>query len=165
MTSAATLADLCCATDVARGLARYFHRQGQTVLCEVSLPNGRRADVIAIDARGTITLVEIKVSRADLLADQKWPDYLDWCDRFCWALSPSMDPALLDDATRLPERCGLLVGDRYDAVMIREPQMVPLAPARRRSEVLRLARIAMRRMMLAVDPDLIVHAAERDIGL
>ena len=55
-------------------------------LCEVPLPNGRRADMMAIDAKGLITIVEIKVSRADLLGDQKWPDYLDYCDRFFWAV-------------------------------------------------------------------------------
>ena len=68
------------ARDVARGVARLFFRQDMFGLCEVPLPNGRRADMMAIDARGLLTIVEIKVSRADLLGDQKWPDYLDYCD-------------------------------------------------------------------------------------
>lgn len=154
-----------CARDVARGLARYFHRQGQTMLCEVPLPNGRRADVVAIDARGIITIVEIKVARADLLGDTKWPDYLDWCDRFTWALAPMVDPIILDREDRHPARCGLIIADRYDAVEVRAPTDVPLATARRRSELLRHARLAMRRLMTAADPDLVIHAGDRDIGL
>jgi hypothetical protein len=155
----------CAADDVARGLGRLLHRHGQTMLCEVPLPNGRRADVVAIDPRGLITIVEIKVARADLLGDTKWTDYLDWCDCFCWALAPALDASVLDDAGHLPDRCGLIVADRYDAVIVREPAHVPLAPARRRSELLRLSRLAMRRLMVATDPDLAVHAGERDIGL
>src|SRR3546814_6920494 len=74
------------AQDVARGLARLFCRQDLFGICEVPLPNGRRADMVALCPRGLLTIVEIKVSRADLLGDQKWPDYLDYCDRFFWAV-------------------------------------------------------------------------------
>ena len=144
----------CCATDVARGLSRMFHRQSLVSLCEVPLPNGRRADMVAIDPRGIITIVEIKVARADLIADAKWPDYLDWCDRFYWALSPALDPALVDAPDRQPDRCGLIVADRYDATILREAAHVPLTPARRKSEALRIGRLAMRRLMTQSDPDL-----------
>lgn len=125
------------------------------MLCEVPLPNGRRADMVAVDPRGHISIVEIKVARADLIADVKWPDYLDWCDRFYWALSPVLDPDLLAD--RQPERCGLIVGDRYDAVILREGSDHPLAPARRRAELLRIGRLAMRRAMAMIDPDFAVQ--------
>jgi hypothetical protein len=149
-----------CAMDVARGLARLFHHQGRTVLCEVPLPNGRRADMVAIDGRGHIVIVEIKVARADVLADAKWPDYLDWCDRFYWAVSPALDPALLDCPTRQPDRCGLIVADRYDAAILREGRDHPLPSARRRAETLRLARLAMRRTMVTIDPDLVAIGSE-----
>lgn len=165
MASLLSVSDPCCAADSLRGLGRFFHRQGQTMLCEVPLPNGRRADVLAIDGKGMITIVEIKVARADLLGDEKWPDYLPWCDQFCWALAPHLDASLLDEEQRLPDRCGLMIADRYDAAVIRPPALVPVAPARRRSEILRLSRLAMRRLMLAGDPELIAHANERDIGV
>ncbi len=134
-------------------------------MCEVPLPNGRRADMLAIDARGHIIIVEIKVARADLVADAKWPDYLDWCDRFYWGLSPGLDPLLLDCTTRRPDRCGIIVADRYDAAIIREGSDHPLAPARRRSETLRLARLAMRRTMFANDPDLAAIGAADEMAL
>src|SRR5918997_1743060 len=84
------------AQDVARGVTRLFFRQDLFALCEVPLPNGRRADMVAICGKGLITIVEIKVSRADLLGDQKWPDYLDYCDRFFWAVPAGFPPALFE---------------------------------------------------------------------
>ena len=78
------------AAEVARGVTRLFCRQDLFSICEVPLPNGRRADMMAIDAKGQLVIVEIKVSRADLLGDQKWTDYLDYCDRFFWAVPPHL---------------------------------------------------------------------------
>ena len=122
-------------------------------MCEVPLPNGRRADVVAIDPKGHLTIVEIKVSRADLLGDGKWRDYLDYCDRFYWAVPQSLS-ALLDDAHFLPDEAGLLVADRYDAAIWREAVLCPLAPARRKAEWLNLARRAARRLSAQIDPTL-----------
>jgi hypothetical protein len=122
-------------------------------MCEVPLPNGRRADLMAIGARGELTIVEIKVAKADLLGDQKWTDYLDYCDRFFWAV-PQALAHLLDEARFLPDHAGLMVADRYDAVVMREPSTRPLAPARRRAETLRFARRAARRLSAQIDPTL-----------
>ncbi|MFN6936605.1 MAG: MmcB family DNA repair protein, partial [Tsuneonella sp.] len=74
------------AGDVARGIGRLFARNDIWCLPEVPLRNGRRADLMGIDARGQIVIVEIKVARGDLLGDTKWLDYLDFCDRFYWGL-------------------------------------------------------------------------------
>lgn len=141
------------AQDVARGVTRLFFRQDMFALCEVPLPNGRRADLMAIGPRGELTIVEIKVSRADLLGDQKWVDYLDYCDRFFWAVPQLLAP-LLDEARFLPGDAGILVADRYDAAVMREPSTRPLAPARRKAETLRFARRAARRLSAQIDPSL-----------
>src|SRR5918997_825649 len=87
----------------------------QDVAREVPLPNGRRADMVAIDAKGVLTIVEIKVSRADLLGDHKWPDYLDYCDRFFWAVPAGFPLSHFDSGGLGPEFSGLIVADRYDA--------------------------------------------------
>ena len=78
------------AAEVARGVTRLFCRQDLFAVCEMPLPNGRRADLMAIDAKGGLTIVEIKVAKADLLGDGKWLDYLDYCDRFFWAVPPHL---------------------------------------------------------------------------
>ena len=141
------------AAEVARGVTRLLCRHDLFAMCEVPLPNGRRADLMAIGPRGELTIVEIKVSKADLLGDQKWTDYLEYCDRFFWAV-PQVLAHLLDDARFLPDHAGLMVADRYDAVVLREPSTRPLAPARRKSETLRFARRAARRLSAQIDPSL-----------
>src|ERR1700733_12504377 len=97
------------ARDVARGVARLFFRQERIALCEVPLGNGRRADILALDGTGRLSLVEIKISRADLRGDIKWLNYLDYCDQFYWAVPAGFALDLFDTAAFLPERTGLIV--------------------------------------------------------
>ena len=141
------------AADVARGVTRLFCRQDLFAVCEMPLPNGRRADLMAIDSSGGFTIVEIKVAKADLIGDGKWLDYLDYCDRFYWAVPPYL-ARILDEERYLPGEAGLIVADRYDAAVVREASHRPLAPARRKAELLRFARRAARRLAAQVDPSL-----------
>ena len=156
----ATQLDSLCFTDappiaaeVARGVTRLFCRQDLFAVCEMPLTNGRRADLMAIDAKGGLTIVEIKVAKSDLLGDGKWFDYLQYCDRFFWAVPPHL-AHILEEERYLPGAAGLIVADRYDAAVVREATQRPLAPARRKAEVLRFARRAARRLSAQVDPSL-----------
>lgn len=142
-----------CAADVARGVTRLFLRHDLTAMEEVPLDNGRRADIMAIDAKGRIVIVEIKVSRADLLGDGKWPDYLSQCDRFYWALPAGFDLGPLDGPAFLPERTGVIVADQYDAAIVREAHTEPLPAHTRKRCTLAFARRAARRLLSLTDPD------------
>ena len=141
------------AADVARGVTRLFCRQDLFAICEVPLPNGRRADMMAIDSKGCLTIVEIKVAKADLLGDCKWTDYLDYCDRFFWAVPPEL-ASMCEGERFLPSEAGLIVADRYDAALVRDAAHRPLAAARRKAELLRFARRAARRLSAQIDPTL-----------
>lgn len=141
------------ATDVARGVRRLFARNDIWCLPEMPLRGGRRADLMGVDRKGNVVIVEIKVARADLLGDAKWPDYLDHCDRFYWALPPGLDRAPLDSDNFRPDACGIIVADAYDAEIVRPAPLKPLAAARRKVEVAALARAAMRRMTMAEDSE------------
>ena len=141
------------AADIARGVTRLLCRHDLFAICEVPLPNGRRADMMAIDSKGILTIVEIKVAKADLLGDGKWTDYLDYCDRFFWAVPPEL-ASICEGDRFLPSEAGLIVADRYDAALIRDASHRPLAPARRKAEVLRFARRAARRLCEQLDPTL-----------
>src|SRR3546814_16187240 len=124
------------AADVARGVCRLFAQAGLVAIPEVPLPNGRRTDLTAIDAKGQITIVEIKVSRADLHGDGKWPDYCDWCDRFYWALAAGLDPAILGTEGYRPETSGLTAADRHSAAEARPAASCHPPPARRQATTL-----------------------------
>lgn len=135
------------ASDVVRGVSRLLYRHDFWGVPEMPLGNGRRADMMAIGPKGEILIVEVKVSRADLLGDAKWRDYLDYCDRYFWAVPSGFDLDLFDRDSLAPETTGLIVADRYDAAIVREAQTSPLAGARRKAETVRLARMAARRVL------------------
>jgi len=141
------------AAEVARGVTRLFCRRDVFAMCEVPLPNGRRADMMAIDGKGSLTIVEIKVAKSDLVGDCKWTDYLDYCDSFYWAVPPTL-AMILKEERYLPGEAGLIVADRYDAAVVREACDRPLAAARRKAELLRFARRAARRLSAQIDPTL-----------
>ena len=137
---------------MARGISRLFARNDIWCLPEMPLRSGRRADLMGIDAKGRVIIVEIKVSRADLLGDAKWTDYLDHCDRFYWGLAPELDRACLETEPFRPHACGVIVADGYDAEFLRPAPDIPLMAARRKAEVERLARAALRRQVVGLDP-------------
>ena len=141
------------AADVARGTCRMLLRHDCVAIAEVPLEGGRRADLMALDARGQLIIVEIKVSRADLLGDGKWTDYLAHCDRFYWAVPAGFDLGPLHQPAFLPERAGIIVADRYDAAIVREAHTVPLAAPTRKKCTLAFARRAARRVLHLLDPE------------
>lgn len=140
------------AQTVSRGICRLFARNDIWCLAEMPLRSNRRADLMGIDAKGHLIIVEIKVSRADLLGDAKWTEYLEHCDRFYWGLAAHLDHDCLAEASFLPERCGLIIADGYDAEILRPAATVALSAARRKAETERLARAALRRNISLIDP-------------
>jgi hypothetical protein len=152
------------AAKVHRGICRLFARNDIWCIGEMPLRCGRRADLMGIDARGHIIIVEIKVARADLLGDAKWTDYLDFCDRFYWGLAPNLDRACLEQDGFLPDRCGVIVGDDYDAEIVRPAPLLQMAAARRKVEVARLARASLRRMVHYADPHTVQWGSDIEPG-
>jgi hypothetical protein len=149
-----------CAADVARGTTRLLLRHDLTALPEMPVDGGRRVDLMALGPKGEIVVVEIKVSRADLLGDCKWTEYLGHGDRFFWAVPAGFDLLPLDGPAFLPERTGVIVADRYDAAIVRPAASVPMtAPARRRC-TLAFARRAARRLTGLCDPEAVVPVPE-----
>lgn len=122
--------------EVTRGAARLLVGLGYAPLLEVPLPNGRRADLLAVDAKGCFAIVEVKSSVEDLRADGKWPQYAPWCDRFFFAVSPEFPVELL------PAGCGVIVADAFGGMVRTDAPEAALAPARRKSLTLQFARLA-----------------------
>jgi hypothetical protein len=136
------------AADIARGVARALAAADQAVVAELALANGRRADLVALDRTGSITLVEVKASRADFLADQKWQAYLDYCDRFYFAVADGFPLELLPPAE------GLIRADRFAAEILRPAPVRTLAAARRKALLIHFARASASRLQALLDPPL-----------
>jgi hypothetical protein len=108
---------------VCRGACRLMRQAGHSVLLEVPLPDGRRADIFAVGRSGDITIVEVKSSIEDWRVDAKWPDYLGWCDQLYFAVPIDFPQALI------PEDIGLIVADAYGGDLLRHPPRRPMAAA------------------------------------
>lgn len=131
---------------VTRGVCRALVALDHMVLTEFTLPDGRRADVIGLGPTGDLVIVEVKVSIADLLGDNKWPDYMAYCDRLYFATPPGFPHE------RLPAECGVFVADAWGAEELRAAPELPIHASRRRAMLLRFARHAARRLHDFVDP-------------
>jgi hypothetical protein len=151
-------ADCLIASDVVRGVSRLLLRHDLIALPEVSLSNGRRADLVALSPKGEIVIVEIKVSRADLLSDAKWPEYLGYCDRYFWAVPNGFDLTLFAREALAPAHTGLIVADRYDAAIVRDASSSPMPAARRRVETLHIARRGALRLLASYDSEIFSEA-------
>lgn len=133
---------------LARGVSRALVAQGFACIEELVPARGLRVDVMALGPKGEVWIVECKSGRADFRADRKWQGYLDWCDRYFWAVDAEFPVDLLPDGT------GLILADAWDAEIIRMPPEVRLAPARRKALVLGFARTSALRLQGARDPGL-----------
>jgi hypothetical protein len=132
--------------ELARGTARALAQRGWVTLTEVTLANGRRADVMALGRDGALLIVEVKSSVADFRSDRKWQEYRAFCDRLAFAVPETFPRELI------PEECGLIVADGYGATILREGSLAPLAAARRKALTLRFARLAASRLGRLLDP-------------
>jgi hypothetical protein len=128
---------------VRRGVQRLFLEMGLTVLPELPLASGRRADLVALTRTGDIWIIEIKSSIEDWKADHKWPDYRLHCDRLFFATHPGVPREIF------PEECGLILSDGYGAEILRDAPEHRIAAATRKAVTLRFARVGAARLTVA----------------
>ena len=132
---------------VARGTTRLLHSFGLSVVSELPLASGRRADLVALGAAGDIWIVEIKSSIADFRADRKWMDYRLHCDRLFFATTTEVPCDIF------PPDTGLIVADAFGAELICEAPEHRLHPSTRKSMMLAFARAAAQRLSALADPE------------
>jgi hypothetical protein len=135
------------ALKIARGTTRLLHSLGFTVVSELALASGRRADLVALSGNGEFWIVEIKSSVADFRADQKWMDYRAHCDRLFFATTLEVPCDIF------PPDTGLIVADAYGAAIHCEAPEHRLHASTRRSMLLAFARAAALRLSALADPE------------
>jgi hypothetical protein len=131
---------------LARGVCRHLLGHDFVTLEEVVPAPGLRVDVMALGPKGEVWVVECKSGLPDYRADSKWQGYLDWCDRFFWAVDAAFPTEVL------PEGTGLILADGYDAEILRMAPESPLPAARRKALVQKFARHAALRLQALRDP-------------
>lgn len=131
---------------IARGTSRLLRSLGFSCISELTLPSGRRADLVAMNARGDIWIVEIKSSVEDLRADQKWQDYRMHCDRLFFAFTQDLPCELF------PPETGLIVADAYGAHLHCDAPEHRLPAATRKSMMISFGLLAAQRIGRLADP-------------
>ena len=134
---------------LARGVARHLRSHDFVSVEELTPTRGLRVDVMGLGPKGEIWVVECKSSRADYQSDSKWQGYLEWCDRFFWAVDEHFPTDLL------PEGTGLIIADGYDAEIIRMGPESKLPGARRKVMLQKFARHAALRLQGWRDPSFV----------
>jgi hypothetical protein len=144
------------AAEVARGVSRLLIQEGYSPILEFTLANGRRLDVAALGGDGTVVGIEIKVAIPDLRGDVKWPEYLEFCELFYFAIPPDFPDEYV------PSNTGLIVADRYGGAIVRPSPIAQIHASRRKAVTLRFAKVAAERLAmtleLAADPTRILGA-------
>jgi hypothetical protein len=131
---------------LARGVQTLLISMGYEAMTEVPLRVRRRVDVMGINNKGRIIIVEVKSSAADFRADTKWPEYLDFCDDFYFAVDTEFPLVLL------PPDQGLIIADGFGGEIVRPSLPLSLNGSRRRNVTLRFARTAARRLTTLENP-------------
>src|SRR3954468_5889464 len=90
---------------ICRAATRFCALRGWAAVPEMPLPNGRRADILALLPDGGFAILEVKSCSRDYLSDAKWPDYREFCDRLYFAVDLDFPQALI------PADAGLLVAE------------------------------------------------------
>ena len=128
---------------VRRGVQRLFREMGATLLPELCLVSGRRADLVALMRNGDIWIIEVKSSIEDFRVDRKWPEYRLFSDRFFFATHPEVPAEIF------PDECGFILSDGYGAEILRDAPEHRLAAPTRKALTLRMARTGAARLMAA----------------
>ncbi|MDX2143765.1 MAG: MmcB family DNA repair protein [Rhodospirillaceae bacterium] len=131
---------------VTRGVTRWLEDSGFITLREFKLGTGRRADVVGLNTQGTIVMVEVKSTPEDYRADDKWLEYVPYCDAFSFAVPPDFPWQIL------PSDCGVVIADAHAATVVRTAVRRKLHAARRRALTLRFALAAGQRLSSVIDP-------------
>lgn len=135
---------------LARGVCRHLLHHGFVTVEELVPTSGLRLDVMGLGPKGELWIVECKSSRVDFISDRKWQNYLEWGDRFFWAVDSDFPVELL------PEGTGLILADAYDAEIVRMGPETLLAGARRKVILQKFARHAAMRLQGYRDPGVTV---------
>ena len=131
---------------IARGVMRHFSQIGLSSLSEFSPARGLRVDIITLGMANEIWIVECKSCQSDFKSDKKWQNYLDWCDRYFWAVDANFPIDIL------PPDTGVIIADAYDASILREAPLNKLSAARQKKIIKSIAKSACNRLLTHTDP-------------
>ena len=136
------------ASDISRGICRHLRNLGYSSLTEFKLKSKRRVDVIGLNEEGYFVIIEIKSSVNDLKSDKKWQEYVPFSDEMYFAVANGFPLELI------PNECGIMIADPYNAAIIRLSEVKKLHKSRRQTQIIRFAKTASDRLHRLKDPNI-----------
>lgn len=134
---------------VTKGACRLLVDMGYAPLPEVSLTNGRRVDIVGLSKKGGLIVVEVKSGLADFRSDQKWQEYLPYCEEFYFAVDDKFPISVLEEAESLPEETGIIIADQYGGEVVRPAATRKVNVQRAKTLVQKMARTGALRFFKA----------------
>ena len=125
---------------ITNAIARSYYGQGDGVLREFKLRNRRRVDLVIINEKGWITIIEIKSSPEDFRSDRKWGEYINWADQFYFGVAHNFPIDIL------PKEHGIITTDGFDVYEAQPSPVHKLNGSRRNNLMRKMAKASMRRM-------------------
>jgi hypothetical protein len=107
------------ASAIKKSVIQYFTHKCYAVNAEVGVCKGGRlrADLLAVNMRGEVVIVEVKSSYADFKHDKKWYGYVDFCNRLFFAVSEETYAKVFD---LIPKGIGIIIVDQYGKAAVKQ---------------------------------------------
>ena len=125
---------------------RFLSTKGYKVLTEFALPNKKRVDIIGINLKKEIVIVEVKSNKNGVKLDKKWKNYLNYCNYFYFACSEKINFNLSKDI-------GIIQNNSNKTQITKEPKYKKLPENKKNKLIFKIALSAASKFHRLIDPE------------
>ena len=125
---------------------QFLSLRGYKVLTEFALPNKKRVDIIGINLKKEIIIVEVKSNKKNLKYDKKWKNYLNYCNYFYFACSEKFD-------FNFSENIGIIRNNCNKIEITKEPKYKKLPENKKNKLIFKISLSAISKFHRLIDPE------------
>ena len=125
---------------------RFLSAKGYRVLSEFALPNKKRVDIIGINLKKEIVIVEVKSNKNGIKLDKKWKNYLNYCNYFFFASSEKIN-------FNFSENIGVIQNNSNKIKITKEPKYKKLPENKKNKLIFTISLSAISKFHRLIDPE------------
>ena len=125
---------------------RFLSAKGYRVLSEFALPNKKRVDIIGINLKKEIVIVEVKSNKNGIKLDKKWKNYLNYCNYFYFACSEKLN-------LNFSENIGIIRNNCNKIEITKEPKYKKLPENKKNKLIFKISLSAISKFHRLIDPE------------
>ena len=126
---------------------QFLSLKGYKVLSEFALPNKKRVDIIAINLKRKIIIVEVKSNKKSLKYDKKWKNYVNYCNYFYFACNDKLKDF------NFSENIGVIQNNSNNIKIIRKSKYKKLSENKKKQLIFKIALSATSKFHRLIDPE------------